>query len=50
MFPLLSAACEKTLGKKINRLLFFTNQGEIRASGDAEAEPADADQAEENDE
>lgn len=29
MFPLMSAACEKTLGKKINTLLFFTNQTEI---------------------
>ena len=29
VFPLMSAACEKTLGKKINEVLFFTNQGEI---------------------
>ena len=29
MFPLMSGACEKTLGKKINTLLFFTNQTEI---------------------
>ena len=29
MFPLMSAACEKTLGKKISTLLFFTNQTEI---------------------
>ena len=29
MFPLMSAACEKTLGKKINTLKFFTNQTEI---------------------
>ena len=34
MFPLMSAACEKTLGKKINELLFFTNQGEIRDAGE----------------
>lgn len=29
MFPLMSAACEKTLGKKISTLKFFTNQTEI---------------------
>lgn len=29
MFPLMSAACEKTLNKKINELKFFTNQTEI---------------------
>jgi|GEM_PF-832446 len=29
MFPLMSAACEKTLDKKINQLKFFTNQTEI---------------------
>lgn len=29
MMPLMSAACEKTLNKKINQLLFFTNQTEI---------------------
>ena len=29
MFPLMSGACEKTLGKKISTLLFFTNQTEI---------------------
>ncbi len=30
MMPLLSAACEKTLDKKLNQLYFFSNQGEIR--------------------
>ena len=40
MFPVMCAACEKTLGKKINQVLFFTNQGEIRASGEAEEEAA----------
>ncbi|MCH5197485.1 MAG: hypothetical protein J1E34_01150 [Oscillospiraceae bacterium] len=29
MFPLMSAACEKTLNKKISELKFFTNQTEI---------------------
>lgn len=29
MMPLMSAASEKTLGKKLNQLLFFTNQTEI---------------------
>lgn len=39
MFPLMSAACEKTLGKKINTLLFFTNQTEILdVSEEAEGE------------
>ena len=37
MFPLMSAACEKTLGKKINTLLFFTNQTEILAINEDEA-------------
>lgn len=30
MMPLLSGACEKTLGKKLDELYFFSNQGEIR--------------------
>ena len=29
VFPLMSAACEKTLNKPINELFFFSNQGEI---------------------
>ncbi len=29
MFPLMSAACEKTLGKKLDQLLFFSNQDKI---------------------
>ena len=29
MFPLMTAACEKSLGQKINTLKFFTNQTEI---------------------
>ena len=37
MFPLMSAACEKTLGKKINTLLFFTNQTEILTVAEDEA-------------
>lgn len=39
MFPLMSAACEKTLGRKINTLKFFTNQTEIlTVSEEAEEE------------
>ena len=30
MMPLLSGACEKTLGKQLDELYFFSNQGEIR--------------------
>ncbi len=30
MMPLLSGACEKTLGKHLDELYFFSNQGEIR--------------------
>lgn len=49
VFPLMSAACEKTLNKKINELLFFTNQGEIRAdpTEEAPAQEAPAEQTEE---
>ncbi len=36
MFPLMSAACEKTLGKKISTLKFFTNQTEILSPEEAE--------------
>ena len=37
MFPLMSAASEKTLGKKLDQLLFFSNQDQIYA--DTEEEP-----------
>lgn len=30
MMPLMSAACQKTLNKKLDELYFFSNQGEIR--------------------
>ena len=39
MFPLMSAACQKTLGKELNQLLFFSNQDKIyieEAEADAE--------------
>ncbi|MBQ6864829.1 MAG: hypothetical protein IJO14_11390 [Clostridia bacterium] len=36
MFALMSAACEKTFGKKINELKFFCNQTEILAIEDDE--------------
>ena len=38
VFPLMSAACEKTLHKPINQLLFFGNQGEIVQSDEEEAQ------------
>ena len=38
MFPLMTAACEKTLGKNISELLFFTNQTEILDVGDEDEE------------
>ncbi|MBQ6420696.1 MAG: hypothetical protein IJK02_06470 [Clostridia bacterium] len=42
MMPLLSAACEKTLNKKLDRILFFTNQTEILNPEDEDEEaPAD---------
>ena len=37
-FPLMSAACEKKFGKKINQMLFFTNQGEIVRNAEEEEE------------
>lgn len=40
-FPVMSAACQKTLDKKIDELLFFSNQGEIRKSPDDEEEVAE---------
>ena len=43
MFPLMSAACQKTLGKNIDQLLFFTNQDMIHR----EEEEADAAEEEE---
>lgn len=42
MMPLLSGACEKTLGKHLDELYFFSNQGEIRKDETEEVE-ADAD-------
>ena len=36
VFPLMAAACEKTLDKKISELLFFTNQNEEDAPETAE--------------
>ena len=44
MFPLMTAACEKTLGKKINELLFFTNQTEILKQEEETDEDADTDE------
>ncbi len=38
MFPLMSAASEKTLGKKLDQLLFFSNQDRIYAETEEEAE------------
>ncbi len=42
MFPLMAGACEKTLGKRISTLLFFTNQTEILSAEDDETEGEDA--------
>ena len=38
MFPLMSAASEKTLGKKLDQLLFFSNQDRIYTETEEEAE------------
>lgn len=38
MMPLLSGASEKTLGKHLDELYFFSNQGEIRKSEETEEE------------
>ena len=49
VFPLMTAACEKTLGKPISELLFFTNQDGIRkpdGAEDAAQEEAPAAEAE----
>lgn len=40
MFPLMSAACQKTLGKELNQLLFFSNQDRIYTEEKDEAEEA----------
>lgn len=40
MMPLMSAACQKTLNKKLDELFFFSNQGEIRASAEEDTEAA----------
>ena len=42
-FPLMSAACQKTLGKELNELLFFSNQEKIYSeSVEAEEETEEA--------
>lgn len=41
MMPLMSAASQKTLGKKLDELYFFTNQGEIRKDAEDEEEAAE---------
>ncbi len=41
MFPLMSAACQKTLGKELSQLLFFTNQDKIYNEPDTEEEAAE---------
>ena len=38
MFPLMSAACQKTLGKELNQLLFFSNQDRIYGEEEETAE------------
>lgn len=38
MFPLMSNACEKTLGKPISEVKFFTNQTEILKEDDVDLE------------
>ena len=38
MFPLMSAASEKTLGKKLDQLLFFSNPDQIYADAEEETE------------
>lgn len=40
MFPLMANACEKTLNKPINKVLFFTNQTVILEEEEEEAEEA----------
>ncbi len=42
VFPLMTAACEKTLGKPISELLFFTNQNEGEEAEEADAEKTEA--------
>ncbi len=41
LFALMSAACEKTLGKKINEIKFFNNQTEILQVEEDEEEATD---------
>lgn len=47
MMPLLSGACEKTLGKHLDELFFFSNQGEIRKDESEEDETDEEEQSEE---
>ena len=37
MFPVMSAACQKTLGKELDQLLFFSNQDKIYRDEDEES-------------
>ena len=37
MFPVMSAACQKTLGKELDQLLFFSNQDKINRDEDEES-------------
>ncbi len=41
MMPVMSAACQKTLNKKLDELYFFSNQGEIRKDADEDEEAAE---------
>ena len=43
MMPLMSAACQKTLNKQLDELLFFTNQDKIYNDDEAAADDAPAD-------
>lgn len=45
MFPVMAGACEKTLGKPINQILFFTNQTEILADDEEDDDAAPAENA-----
>lgn len=44
VFPLMSAACEKTLNKPISELLFFSNQGTAPAKQEPDAPDAPAEE------
>ena len=48
MFPLMSAACQKTLGKELNQLLFFSNQDKIYREETSEEEPSEETPSEES--